>query len=129
MQQDSIFTKIIKCEIQAYKIYEDTRVIAILTDRPLFRGHTLVIPKKQVDHLWDLSDDDYQYLFTVVKEVAQRIRTVYNPPRVGMVVEGFGVPHAHVHVIPIYKSNDLEQHPKLELTPEEFQSIADSLKM
>lgn len=129
MQQESIFTKIIEGEIPAHKIYEDEKVIAILTDRPLFEGHTLVIPKKQVDHLWDLEDEDYRYLLDTTKKIANHIRETYNPPRVGMIVEGFGVPHAHIHLVPIYNSNDLEQHPTLKLTPEKFQSIADKLKM
>lgn len=129
MQQESIFTKIIKGEIPTYKIYEDDRVIAILTDRPLFEGHTLVIPKVQVDHLWDLEDDDYHYLLEISKKIAKKIRSVYNSPRVGMVVEGFGVPHAHIHLIPIYESNDLEKHPSLELTPEQFEAAAIKLKM
>ena len=129
MQQESIFTKIIKGDIPSYKIYEDDRVIAILTDRPLFEGHTLVIPKKQVDHLWDLDDADYQYLLTTTKKIAQHIREILNPPRVGMVVEGFGVPHAHIHLIPIYHSNDLEHHPELKPSSAEFETMANKLKM
>ena len=129
MQEPSIFTRIINGEIPAYKTYEDDQVVAILTDRPLFKGHTLVIPKKQVDHLWDLDDQDYIYLLETAKKIAKHIREVYRSPRVGMVVEGFGVPHAHIHLIPIYNSNDLEQHPSLKLTDDEFKEIASKLKM
>lgn len=108
MQQSSIFTRIINGEIPAYKIYEDDQVIAFLDIFPLTEGHTLVIPKHQVDHIWDLNDDEYKYLWEVVKKIGSHIREVISPPRVGVVVEGFGVPHAHIHLVPIYHSNDLK---------------------
>jgi histidine triad (HIT) family protein len=109
MNQTSIFTRIINGEIPAYKIYEDDQVIAILDIHPIFSGHTLVVPKKQIDHIWDMDDSDYQYLWQVSKKIAQHIREVINPPRVGVVVEGFGVPHCHIHLIPIYAGNDLKR--------------------
>lgn len=97
---DSIFTKIIKGEIPAKKIYEDSDTIAFLTIQPIQPGHTLVVPKKQIDHLWDLSDEDYQTLMSTVKKVARRIREVLETSRIGVKVEGLEVPHAHVHLIP-----------------------------
>jgi len=109
MNEPSIFTRIINGEIPAYKIYEDDQVIAILDIHPIFPGHTLVVPKKQIDHIWDMDDPDYQYLWQVSKKIAQHIREVINPPRVGAVVEGFGVPHCHIHLIPIYEGNDLKR--------------------
>src|SRR3990167_11370382 len=99
---DSIFTKIIKGEIPCHKIYEDDKTIAFLDINPLTYGHTLVVPKKQTNHLWDVGDEDYQYLMEIVKKVADRQREVIKPKRVGIVVEGFAVPHAHVHVFPMY---------------------------
>ncbi len=110
MKEPSIFTRIINGEIPAHKVYEDDRIIAILDARPLFEGHTLVIPKVQVDHIWELSDDDYHYLWMVVKKIGDNIQKVIKSPRVGVVVEGFGVPHVHVHLIPIYKGDDLKKH-------------------
>src|SRR5690349_7539733 len=98
--QDSIFTKIIKGEIPSHKIYEDDKTFAFLDLHPKLPGHTLVISKKQVDHIWDLPDEDYQALMKSVKKVGQRIREVLNPKRVGIQVEGLGVPHTHVHVFP-----------------------------
>jgi histidine triad (HIT) family protein len=98
---DSIFTKIIKGEIPCHKVYEDDRVIAFLDIQPYTYGHTLVVPKEQIDHLWDLEDDLYQHVMSVVKQVANRQREVIKPKRIGMVLEGFAVPHAHVHVIPM----------------------------
>jgi len=99
--QDSIFTKIIKGEIPSHKVYEDEKVIAFLDIQPYTEGHTLVVPKEQIDHLWDLNDELYRHLMLVVKRVADRQREVFNPERVGIILEGFAVPHAHVHVFPM----------------------------
>lgn len=98
---DSIFTKIIKGEVPCHKVYEDDRVIAFLDIAPYTYGHTLVIPKDQTDHLWDLDDELYLYLMKIAKKVAQRQREALKPKRVGIIVEGFAVPHAHVHVFPM----------------------------
>jgi histidine triad (HIT) family protein len=97
---DSIFTKIIKGEIPSHKVYEDELTFAFLDIHPKTPGHVLVIPKKQVDLLWDLSDEDYQAVMVTSKKVAKRIEEVLGPERVGLIVEGVGVPHAHVHVFP-----------------------------
>lgn len=98
---DSVFTKIIKGEIPCHKVYEDDKTFAFLDIAPYTYGHTLVIPKEQTDHLWDLNDQLYLYLMKVAKKVAERQREVLKPKRVGIVVEGFAVPHAHVHVFPM----------------------------
>src|SRR5579863_2855836 len=98
---DSIFSKIIRGEIPCHKIYEDNEVLAFLDIAPYTYGHTLVVPKMEVDSLWDLPDELYGYLMHVVRKVAQRQQKILKPKRVGIVVEGFAVPHAHVHVIPM----------------------------
>jgi histidine triad (HIT) family protein len=98
--QDSIFTKIIKGEVPCHKIYEDERTFAFLTIEPLQPGHTLVIPKKQVEFLWDLAADDYHAVMETSRMVALKIREVLSPKYVGEMVVGADVPHAHVHVIP-----------------------------
>ncbi len=118
MQEPSIFTRIINGEISAHTIYEDDKIIAFLDLHPLTEGHTLVIPKTQVDHIWDLSDEDYDYLWKTVKKIGNHIRKVIGSPRVGVVVEGFGVPHAHVHLIPIYHGNDLKKHQDRDSEPD-----------
>ncbi|HET9850395.1 MAG TPA: HIT domain-containing protein [Candidatus Saccharimonadales bacterium] len=97
---DSIFTKIIKGEIPAHKIYEDDKTLAFLDINPIQPGHALVIPKTQIEFLWDLPDDDYQALMATVKLVARRIRDVLSVRFVGVKVIGEEVPHAHVHLIP-----------------------------
>ena len=97
---DSLFTKIIKGEIPCHKIYEDERTFAFLDIHPKKPGHTLVVPKKQVEFLWDLEDEDYQAVMATVKKVGLRIRDVLGGPYIGEVVVGIDVPHAHVHVYP-----------------------------
>lgn len=105
--EPSIFTKIINREIPAHIIYEDGETLAFLDIRPASDGHALVVPKQQVDHFDDLDDDTYQAVMQTVKTVSQRIRNTLNPQRVGLVVFGFDVPHAHVHVIPLYQGNEI----------------------
>ncbi len=97
---DSIFTRIIKGEIPAYKIYEDGKTIAFLDIHPIQPGHVLVVPKKQVDEFQDLPDTDYTALWATVKKIAKRLKAVTGRKRVGIHVIGIDVPHAHVHVFP-----------------------------
>lgn len=127
--EDSIFTKIIKGEIPCYKIYEDEKVFAMLDIEPLSNGHVLVIPKKQVDLLWDLEQSDYDYLWQIAKKIAQKIQAEMKPIRVGVVVEGFGVPHAHIHLVPLYDKNVLQLHHgyPAETSPKELAKIAEKI--
>lgn len=97
---DSIFTKIIKGEIPCHKIYEDDKNLAFMDIHPAQPGHVLVIPKRQVELIWDLTDEDYVALMRAVKKVGDRVRNVLQPKYTGISVEGIGVPHAHVHIIP-----------------------------
>jgi histidine triad (HIT) family protein len=97
---DSIFTQIIKGDIPSHKIYEDELTFAFLDINPYQPGHTLVIPKKQIEFLWDLPDEDYQAVMATAKKVADRLKEVLKPKFVGLEVVGVDVPHAHVHVIP-----------------------------
>jgi histidine triad (HIT) family protein len=100
MVEDSIFTKIIKDEIPCHKVYEDDKTLAFLDIHPVQPGHTLVIPKTQVEFVWDLSDDDYQAVVATTKKVALHLREVMGTTYVGERIEGLGVPHAHVQLIP-----------------------------
>lgn len=109
MTEPSIFTKIIQGEIPCHKVYEDESVIAFLDIHPQIEGHVLVVPKQQIDHIWDTPDDLYVHLWDVAKRVQQKIKAVYDPPRVGAAVEGFGVPHTHIHIMPIYNIEDLKR--------------------
>jgi histidine triad (HIT) family protein len=121
--QDSIFTKIIKGEIPSHKIYEDDRVIAFLTISPLVDGHTLVVPKKQIDQIWDLENDDYDYLWNTAKKIAKHLKVVCEVDRIGVVVKGFEVPHTHIHLIPI------DQHSGVSFDPTEHPPIADDVAL
>lgn len=99
----SIFTKIITREIPSFTIAEDDNHYAFLDINPAARGHTLCIPKKEVDYLFDLSSDELSELTKFSQKVAKGIDKALNPIRTGVIVEGMEVPHAHVHLIPIYK--------------------------
>lgn len=126
--EESVFTKIIKGEIPSYKVYEDELTLAFLTNKPMQPGHTLVIPKKQIDQLWDLPDEDYQAVMATAKKVARRMRDVLGVKRIGVKVIGEEVPHAHIHLIPF---NTVGQYnsPARSGSDEEFESIAKKLAL
>lgn len=97
--QDSVFTRIIKGELPCHKVYEDEQTIAFIPLHPIAKGHVLVVPKLQVDQFVELPEPDYTALMRSVQKVAQRMRDVLQPKRVGLQVVGLDVPHVHVHVI------------------------------
>lgn len=106
---DSIFTKIIRGEVPCHKIYEDDKTFAFLDIHPLHEGHTLVIPKNQIEFVWDLPDEDYQAVMSTTKKVAQRLREVLPYSYIAERVVGVDVPHAHVHLIPFDTPDQLEE--------------------
>jgi histidine triad (HIT) family protein len=121
----SIFTKIINGEIPSYKIAEDDYCIAFLDAFPLKRGHILIVPKKEVDYLFDLDDEVYNKLMDFSKTIAAALKKSIPCKRVGMTVIGLEVPHAHIHLIPINSTNDMNfANEKLKLSAEEFSHIA-----
>ena len=125
----SIFSRIIAGEIPCYKVAEDDNYFAFLDINPLAVGHTLVIPKKEVDYIFDLDDETLQGLVTFAKGIATKIKTKTGCKKVAMVVLGLEVPHAHIHLIPINSENDVDFHKeKLKFTPKEFTDIAKSLQ-
>jgi len=125
----SIFSKIVKGEIPSYKIAEDESYYAFLDIAPLAKGHTLVIPKKEVDYLFDLDDETLAGLNVFAKRVAKAIDKSIPCKRVGVVVLGLEVPHAHIHLIPLNSEADASfSKPKLKLTSEEFVAIAEKIK-
>ena len=126
--QESIFTKIVKGEIPCFKIAETNDFLAFLDVMPLRKGHTLVIPKKQVDYLYDLEDDVLSDLFIFSKKVAKKIESKISCKRIGVSVIGLEVPHAHIHLIPINSVADIDfSQPKLKLSSTEFSEIADKI--
>lgn len=125
----SIFNKIVKGEIPSYKIAEDDNYYAFLDIFPLKKGHTLVIPKKEVDYIFDLDEKLLAGLHVFSKKVAKAIEQVIECKRVGVVVLGLEVPHAHIHLIPIDSEKDIEfSNPKLKLEKEEFEEIAQKIR-
>ena len=121
----TIFTKIIKGEIPCYKIAEDDNYFAFLDINPLKAGHTLVVPKRETDYLFDLEDDQIAGLFVFSKKVAKAIEAAIPCKRIGVAVLGLEVPHAHIHLVPMNSMDDVNfKNPKLKLSPEEFKDIA-----
>ncbi len=121
----SIFSKIVAGEIPCYKIAEDEQYLAFLDINPLAKGHTLVIPKKETDYLFDIDDDQLGGMMVFAKKVAKAIDAVISCQRVGVAVLGLEVPHAHIHLVPINGIYDIDfSKPKLKLSNEEFQEIA-----
>lgn len=129
--EDSIFTKIINGDIPAHKIYEDDKTIAFLDISPVRLGHTLVVPKTQVDQYIDLPNEDYDALWHTVKTVAARLREVLNTDKVGLKIVGVDVAHTHVHLIPFMMSGGEQLLPddqSPEVTDSELAVLAASLK-
>ena len=114
---DSIFTKIINGDIPSHKIYEDEDTFAFLDISPITPGHTLVVPKKQVESLWDLDDDTYQKVMATAKKIAEHMRTRLNVEYVGVQVIGVDVPHAHVHLIPFNEVSEYHNVPDSSAEP------------
>ena len=130
MIPDSIFTKIIKGEIPCYKIAEDDRFIAFLDVFPIKKGHTLVVPKVQIDYLFDLDDSLLSDLMLFAKKVAQKMERAISCERIGVAVIGLEVPHAHVHLVPLDTVGDIDfGQPKLQFSTEEMAEIADSIRV
>ncbi len=125
----SIFTKIVHGEIPSYKIAEDENYYAFLDIFPLAKGHTLVIPKNETDYLFDLDDKTLSGLTLFAKRVAKAIDKAIPCKRVGVVVLGLEVPHAHIHLIPLNSEADASfSKPKLKLSEDEFKDIAQKIK-
>ncbi|MEQ9362651.1 MAG: HIT family protein [Leptospirales bacterium] len=120
----TIFTKIIQGDIPSYRVAEDDRHVAFLDVRPLKRGHTLVVPKREIDYIFDLEDEELAALHVFSKEVAVKIRTAVPCKRIGTAVVGLEVPHVHIHLIPLDAIDDTNfARPRLKFTPEEFEDI------
>lgn len=124
----SIFTRIIEGEIPAYKIAEDERYLAFLDISPLARGHALVIPKQETDYIFDLDEDILSGLILFSQRVARAIESVVPCKRIGIAVIGLEVPHAHIHLVPLQTMHDIDfSKPKVQITPEEFQSLTEKI--
>ena len=124
----SIFTKIVNNEIPAYKVAEDENYVAFLDIFPVAKGHTLVIPKKEVDYIFDLDNDTYSGLQLFAKKVSHGLKKAITCKKVGVLVLGLDVPHAHIHLIPLQSEADvLNFSSKKKFTPEEFEEIRETI--
>jgi len=121
----SIFSKIVSNEIPSYKVYENENFLAFLDINPLKKGHTLVIPKIEVDYIFDLESKEYQELWNFAKLVAKGMKRVIKCERISIVVMGLEVPHAHIHLIPLENMQDIDfSQPKLNLSSDQMNKIA-----
>jgi histidine triad (HIT) family protein len=117
--QDSLFTKIIKGEVPSYRIYEDDHLFAFLDIHPITPGHVLVVPKVQVPFVWDLADDEYQFLMEGVKKIALHQRAVLEVPYIGEQIIGVDVPHAHIHLVPFSTPAEYHNRPDSTALPDQ----------
>lgn len=125
----TIFSKIVAGDIPAYKVAESNDFLAFLDISPLKEGHVLVIPKKEVDYLFDLDDESYTGLQLFAKIVATGLKKAIPCERIGVVVMGLEVPHAHIHLIPMNEANDINfSNPKLTFTSEQFEATVQKIK-
>ena len=124
----TIFSRIIAGEIPSYKVAENDKFYAFLDINPLVKGHTLVVPKREVDYIFDLDEDEMAEMHVFAKSVALAIQQAFPCKKVGEAVIGLEVPHAHIHLIPIQKESDMIfSNPKLKLTNEEFVEVATAI--
>lgn len=125
----TIFTKIIKGEIPCYKIAEDENYFAFLDINPLAKGHTLVVPKQETDYIFDLDDKTLAGLAVFAKKVALALKLSISCKRIGVAVLGLEVAHAHIHLVPLQSEADINfSNPKLKLSKEEMEAIADAVR-
>ncbi len=124
----SIFTKIINGEIPAYKITEDENYLAFLDVNPNAKGHTLCIPKQEIDKIFDMEEEQYLGLMQFSRKVSKALEKAVPCKRVGMAVIGLEVPHAHVHLIPLNEMDEMRFQNKVKLSKEEFEELAENIK-
>jgi histidine triad (HIT) family protein len=126
----TIFTKIVKGEIPSYKVAENDNFFAFLDISPLAEAHTLVIPKKEVDNIFDLPEDDYKELFAFAQKIAKSIQKNFPCKKVGIAVIGLEVPHAHIHLVPINEVNGIDfSRPKLKIDDQRLREIAEIISI
>lgn len=124
----SIFSKIVAGEIPCYKVAENEDFFAFLDIAPMSKGHTLVIPKREVDYMMDLTEDEYKGLWTFARQIALAIKPAMQCKRVGIAVLGMEVPHCHIHLVPLNKESDMDfRKPKLQLEADEMAAIAQTI--
>jgi len=126
-EENCLFCKIISGEIPAVKLWEDEKYFVFLDKSPINPGHTLVLPKKHTDYIFDLDNKEYMELMLKAKEVAKILKKKLNPKRVGMAVEGFAIPHVHIHLVPENRGNELNPERAMDMDVKELNKLAEKI--
>lgn len=124
---DSVFSKIINDKLPAFRLWENDLFIAILDINPINPGHTLLIPKQQIDYIFDLSDELYNSIWQAAKWLAPMIQQAMECERIGIAVEGFSVPHVHIHLVPVNSGNELNPERAVSTSPEQLTIIQNKI--
>lgn len=127
--ENCVFCKIVKGELPCYKIWENERFLAFLDINPVSPGHTVLIPKKHVDYIFDLEEPLYLEMFKIAKELSKALKQAVGSKKVGLAVEGIFIPHAHIHLIPVNKGNDLNPTMAKRGDPKELSKIAKDIRI
>jgi histidine triad (HIT) family protein len=123
-----VFCKIVKGEIPCHKIYESDNYLCFLDINPITEGHVLLIPKKHIDYVFDMPRNEYSRLFLEAKKISEKLKKATNVKRIGLAIEGFAVPHVHLHLVPLTKGNQLNPENAKPLKHDQLIAIADKIK-
>lgn len=127
-RSECVFCKIVAGSVPAHKIWEDKEFLAFLDNKPINPGHTLLVPKQHYDYLFDLPESKYERITKLTRRLAGPLRTATESKRIGIIVEGFGVAHCHIHLVPINKGGELIKKGVVGVTDEEFEAIASKIR-
>jgi len=127
--ENCVFCKIVKGELPCYKIWENERFLAFLDINPVSPGHTVLIPKKHINYIFDLEEPLYSEMFKIVKELSKALKQAVGSKKVGLAIEGIFIPHAHIHLIPVNKENDLNPTMAKKGDPKELFRIAKDIRI
>jgi len=126
--ENCLFCKIVKKELPSYKIWENENFLAFLDINPINPGHTILIPKKHVDYIFDLEEPLYSEMFKIVKQLSKVLKQAIGSKKIGLIIEGFAVPHAHIHLIPINRGNELNPSRAKKGDPKQLLKIAENIR-
>jgi len=126
--ENCLFCKIVKKELPSYKIWENENFLAFLDINPINPGHTILVPKKHVDYIFDLEEPLYSEMFKIVKQLSKVLKQAIGSKKIGLIIEGFAVPHAHIHLIPINRGNELNPSRAKKGDPKQLLKIAENIR-
>ena len=127
--EDCLFCKIIKGEIPSYKIWENENFFAFLNINPINPGHTILVPKKHLNYIFDLEEPLYSEIFRTARKLSESLKKATGAKRVALAIEGFVIPHIHIHLVPVNKVNDLDPNRAKKASPEELSGVAEKIKV